>query len=407
MSTGGIINGYYVNINAGSFVVGDILINGQENVTPGGTAVATVVNSGSLESVWGITSGTVLNDGGMEIVNNYPVYGIGVANGTVVNNGGQQFVNGIANGTIVNNGGQQFVDQGSAFDTIVNNGGQQYVYGTSERAIVNSGGQEYVYGVAGDIIVNSGGQEYVYSGASATDTVLNGGTLIANGGFVAIAAASKGGTVVLDNGAVIIEGGRGTDVAFQFGGSGGLVLDVASAYTGKVSGFGDGGNTSQSIDLPAIAFNSNVHRSYSGNTTSGVLTVTSGTTTVAKINMIGNYTTANFNLSADSSGHVQITDPPHSASNTASSGTVTSGGSNGASFLDNASTFSGTLAGLWAHDHTGLPGIGFGAHTMLGHSEDGGDANGAKLALLVRVLSPQPTATAALSLRRRRKRRTS
>jgi hypothetical protein len=71
---------------------------------------------------------------------------------------------------------------------------------------------------------------------------------------------------------------------------------------------------------------------------------------------------------------------------------VTSGGLNGQSFIDNASTFSGTLAGLWAHDHTDLPGIGFGAHTMLGHSEDSGDAggtllhtagtHGAKLALL-------------------------
>jgi hypothetical protein len=51
-----------------------------------------------------------------------------------------------------------------------------------------------------------------------------------------------------------------------------------------------------------------------------------------------------------------------------------------------------TLAGLWAHDHTGLPGLGFNAHTTLGYSEDGGDAggtllqtagtHGAKLALL-------------------------
>ena len=191
--------------------------------------------------------------------------------------------------------------------------------------------------------------------------MLNGGTLFANGGFVTIAAASKNGTVVLDNGTVDIGLGS-TNVTFQIGGSGVLELNSASAYTGKVSGFGNGGNTSQSIDLATIAFNGNVHRSYSGNTTSGVLTVTSGTTVVAKINMVGNYTTASFKLGADSNGHVQITDPSNSAANTASSSTVTSGGSNGTSFIDKMSTFADTLAGLWTHDHTGLSGIGFGAH---------------------------------------------
>jgi hypothetical protein len=91
--------------------------------------------------------------------------------------------------------------------------------------------------------------------------------------------------------------------------------------------------------------------------------------------MVGNYTTSSFKLGADSSGHVQITDPSGSASNAANSSTVTSAGSNGTSFIDKTSTFTGTLAGLWAaHDHTGQPGIGFGAHTPLGYSEDSGDA---------------------------------
>jgi hypothetical protein len=129
-----------------------------------------------------------------------------------------------------------------------------------------------------------------------------------------------------------------------------------------VSGFGAGINTSQSIHLITVPFNATVHRSYSGNTTSGVLTVTSGTTVVAKINMVGNYTTTNFQLSADSSGYVQITDPSNSASNTANSSTVTSGGSNGASFIDKASTFTDTPGSLWAHDRTGLTDIGFGGH---------------------------------------------
>ena len=48
-------------------------------------------------------------------------------------------------------------------------------------------------------------------------------------------------------------------------------------------------------------------RSYSGTSTSGVLTVTSGGHAVANINMIGTYTSADFKLVADSSGHVLIT----------------------------------------------------------------------------------------------------
>jgi hypothetical protein len=209
---------------------------------------------------------------------------------------------------------------------------------------------------------------------------------------VDIAAAIKGGSISIDNGTVDIQQASADNVTFQLGGTGGLELDVASAYTGKVSGFGSGGNTSQYIDLTHITFNGNVHRSYGGTATGGVLTVTSGTKVVAKINMVGKYTTSSFKLGADSSGHVQITDPPSSASNTASSSTVTSSGSNGTSFVDKAWTFSGMVAGFGPHDHTSLPGIGFGAHTTLGHTEDGGDTggtllhtagtHGAKLALL-------------------------
>jgi len=77
-------------------------------------------------------------------------------------------------------------------------------------------------------------------------------------------------------------------------GSGGLeIIDTqanTSAYAGKVSGFGGvhGSNTVQFIDLVSVTFVSGqMSESYSAITTSsGVLTVTSGGTTVAKINCI-------------------------------------------------------------------------------------------------------------------------
>jgi hypothetical protein len=253
-------------------------------------------------------------------------------------------------------------------------------------------GADVLLATSGKTITNSG-LISVENGATLTlsGTVRNSGTLFADAGTLDIDGVVSGGTTVIGNGTVDLQQASNEDVAFQLGGTGGLDL-ATSAYTGKVSGFGNGGNTSQYIDLTNIAFNGNVHRSYSGNTTSGVLTVTSGAAVVARINMVGNYTTSSFKLGADSGGHVQITDPPSSASNTAGSGTVTSGGSNGTPFIDKTSTFTGTLAGLWAHDHTSLPGIGFGAHTTLGYSGNSSDAGGtlpdsdgtfsAKLALL-------------------------
>jgi hypothetical protein len=225
------------------------------------------------------------------------------------------------------------------------------------------------------------------SGRRSSGTVmLSGGTLIASGGTADVAAAAKGG-----NGTVDIQQASGENVTFQLGGPAASNSTLPAPTRARCRG-------SAAAATPAIhrshqyCLNGNVHRSYSGNTTSGVLTVTSGGTVVAKIATVGSYATASFKLGADSGGHVQITDPSSSASNMAGSGTVTSSVSNGASFLDNASTFSGMVAGFGPHDHTGLPGIGFGAHTMLGHSEDGGDAGGtllhtagthdAKLALL-------------------------
>jgi hypothetical protein len=45
-------------------------------------------------------------------------------------------------------------------------------------------------------------------------------------------------------------------------------------------------------------------------TTSGVLTVGSGGKAVAKINMVGDYTTPDFNPGNDGTGHLAIFDPP-------------------------------------------------------------------------------------------------
>jgi hypothetical protein len=137
--------------------------------------------------------------------------------------------------------------------------------------------------------------------------VLSGGTLVASGGTVDVVGAIKGGTILIGNGTVDIQQASADNVTFQSGGTGGLELAVASAYTGKVSGFS--GN-SQFIDFINInSFGATI--SYTSSTSSsGVLKVTSGGHTVASINMVGHYTTADFTPGNDGSGHLEITDPP-------------------------------------------------------------------------------------------------
>ena len=89
-----------------------------------------------------------------------------------------------------------------------------------------------------------------------------------------------------------------------FGITGGSVLSV---------GFGSGstahGNDAEFIDLTAITSDSTISVTYSGSTSSGTLTVSSGGAAVAELNFVGSYVTSNFKLTADSNGKVEISDP--------------------------------------------------------------------------------------------------
>ena len=194
------------------------------------------------------------------------------------------------------------------------------------------------------------------SGGSAlvSGTVLNSGTFIASGLGTLIEIASggvvSGGAVVVGNGIVDVLSGGSANVAFLSNGSGGLEIEDsannASAFTGKVSGFGGPGhaNHKQFIDLVSVTSAvGQIHLSYgsAASHTSGTLFVSSGGTLVAEINIIGAYTSANFSAKADSNGNVEITDPA-----------VPNGGS--------AQTF--PRQGL------DLPDIAFGAQTTLAYA---------------------------------------
>jgi hypothetical protein len=159
----------------------------------------------------------------------------------------------------------------------------------------------------------------------------NSGTLFASGAaslleIVNGASVTGGGIAEVGNGILFIQAAGDTEmVDFLAAGSGGLELSDTAANTtafgGTVSGLG--GNTHQYIDLVSVTSNTSVHLSYtSASDTSGTLTVTSGGQTVASIALLGNYTSANFKLGADTGHHVEIIDPPVSVSSAVHSANI-------------------------------------------------------------------------------------
>jgi hypothetical protein len=200
------------------------------------------------------------------------------------------------------------------------------------------------------------------SGGSAlvAGTVINSGTFTASslGTLIEIASGGvvSGGAVTVGNGVVDVHSGGSANIAFQANGSGGLEIEDsannASAFAGRITGFGGAGHTNhkQFIDLVSVTSAAGqIHLSYvsAASHTSGTLLVTSGgTQVVAAINLVGAYTSANFSAKADSNGNVEIVDPA-----------VPNGGS--------AQTF--------PRNGLDLPDIAFGAQTTLAYAAN---ANG-------------------------------
>ena len=211
----------------------------------------------------------------------------------------------------------------------------------------------------------------------------NSGTLLANSGALHISGAVIGGvTEIAGTGTVEFGNASSENVTFLAGSTGQLVLDQATSYTGTVTGFG--ANTSQSIDLTNIDFAS-AHFGYAPSSGSGaasnggVLTVTDGTDTT-HIQLNGVYTLANFEIASDGHGGTLLTDPPVVTQmpgnapasiangtvleiNTPDQGAVTFAGPTGALWLDQPSTFTGTVHGLSGNDVIDLPGVAFGSDT--------------------------------------------
>ena len=157
-----------------------------------------------------------------------------------------------------------------------------------------------------NIITNAGVIEATGRGGGLIlSAVDNTGTLKAAGGNLTVDGAVTGAGSATINGATLAFGSSFTENVTFTGTTGVLELAQSQSYAGKVRGFSLTGGTS--LDLDDIGFVSAGEATFSGNATSGVLTVTDGAHT-AHITLIGDYTGATFVAGSDGHGGVSIVD---------------------------------------------------------------------------------------------------
>ncbi|WP_441237723.1 beta strand repeat-containing protein [Bradyrhizobium sp. 930_D9_N1_4] len=313
----------HVHNNAFSTVLND---GGEQNVYADGSATGTTINAGGLQIDWGFTITTTISGGNQHV--------FGSASLTTINSGVQTVQSGgTASDTTIHGGGQDVYSGATAINTAMD-GGSQSVYGTVLQTTISNGAIQYLHGNASVTVVNAGSQQNVYTDGIATGTTINAGgfqldwgmasATVVNGGVQYVFGSAAGTTVqagtqhvqaggsaddtTIGEGALayVHTGGTMDDVIFA-GPSASLVLDQASSFTGSISGW----QVNDSIDLGDILFSDGVTSfAYAQNSdnSGGTLTVSDGTHS-ASLSLLGQYSAADFALSADGHGGTLITDP--------------------------------------------------------------------------------------------------
>jgi hypothetical protein len=273
---------------------------------------------------------TLASGSQFNVNNNSTLYLGGTINnaGTITLNGAANLTNLIMNSSLVTltGGGHLTLAGGTNNDRIYENGSNMELdnvnntisgggqFGVGEAVLFNNESAGVVNATAaltlsfgGVQMVNAGTLEATGGPLSVANAVFNTGSIIANGGNVTIAGNVNGvGSITLD-GTSTVEigssggGGSGQTITFSGASADTFKLDSAQGFTGTIVGLATG----KTIDLANVSF-STATFAYSGNTTSGVLTVTDGTIQTS-IKLTGNYTQANFSLANDGSGHTDVT----------------------------------------------------------------------------------------------------
>ena len=186
-----VLNGGAVNVFSGGVTSGlSIYGGGDENISGGGSDAGTTVNDGGMQMVLsgGSASGTLVTDPGLQVVapggsvtsvtlsgGEQDVYGTTTA--TTIDSGGVEDVEsaGVASGTTIDSGGVELIALGGVtIDTTVGGGGIEYVnFGGGIEATDNTGVQDG--GSASATVVESGGTEFVSAGGATFSTTVSGG----------------------------------------------------------------------------------------------------------------------------------------------------------------------------------------------------------------------------------------
>ncbi len=177
---------------------------------------------------------------------------------------------------------------GSRQLTLINNG-----------TIVADGVNALEIDTGANVVANTGLLEATGSGGLIVHGDLdNSGILSANGGNVTVTGDVSGSGHASIGGAAIIEFGASSnqDTSFAADATGTLKLDKSSAYSGTVSGFGEG----DMLDLADILSGPETTIDFTPNETGtgGTLMVSDGMHT-ANIELAGQYSAQGFHLAAD------------------------------------------------------------------------------------------------------------
>ena len=182
-----------------------------------------------------------------------------------------------------------------------------------------------------DVIVQSGftntgsvsiGVNGKLSLTTTSNTVLSNANTISvstSGSLVIGGSLAGNGTITMANFAVVDMYATTNTLSF-LDAKDTLRLEAPKAFTGNILGFEAG----DKIDLLATTV---TKLNYAGGTGNGVLTVLNGTSTVATLNLIGNYTTSTFGFASDGVTGENITitgtaNPPRTLNWTGASGTA-------------------------------------------------------------------------------------
>lgn len=214
-----------LEVFSGGLASATTVSGGELDVEGGGTAILATATAGGDLSIFGLAiSATILSGAEMTLWN---FGGTGRASATIVGSGGTLADHGLAVGTIVSNGGTEIVD----------------FLGTDISATVLSGATLIVSGgtlnTASATTISSGGLVFVEGGAILSGAVNNGTIVFQSGGILSGTLTGTGKLVVAAGDTFELASGTVANMAFS--GIGNLleIDDVAGFVSGGgvVSGF--------------------------------------------------------------------------------------------------------------------------------------------------------------------------